>query len=178
MALITRVSRLFRADLHALLDRIEEPESLLRQAVREMEEALARDEQRQRLLEHGLSDVAGREKALGQMLARAELDLNTCLEAGEDELARALIRRKLQAARQQSHLVREREGLESSLAILVARLHEQRSQLENMRQKAALLRKDYAGQCRENGGSWPDLSVRDEDVEVAFLQEKRRREHS
>ena len=43
MALITRVSRLFQADLHAVLDRIEEPEVLLKQAVREMEEELARD---------------------------------------------------------------------------------------------------------------------------------------
>ena len=38
MALITRFSRLFRADLHAVLDRIEEPDVILRQAVREMEE--------------------------------------------------------------------------------------------------------------------------------------------
>ena len=46
MALITRVSRLFQADFHAVLDRIEDPEALLRQAVREMEEELAHDEQR------------------------------------------------------------------------------------------------------------------------------------
>lgn len=36
MALINRATRLFRADLHAVLDRIEEPDILLRQAVREM----------------------------------------------------------------------------------------------------------------------------------------------
>ena len=34
MPLINRVSRLFRADLHAVLDRIEEPDVLLRQAAR------------------------------------------------------------------------------------------------------------------------------------------------
>ena len=44
MALITRVARLFRADLHAVLDRIEEPDVLLKQAVREMEEELASEE--------------------------------------------------------------------------------------------------------------------------------------
>ena len=43
MALISRVSRLLRADLHAVLDHLEEPDVLLRQAVREMEEALAGD---------------------------------------------------------------------------------------------------------------------------------------
>ena len=50
MVLISRISRLFRADLHAVLDRIEEPEALLRQAIREMEELLAQDEQRSRLV--------------------------------------------------------------------------------------------------------------------------------
>ena len=58
MALITRVGRLFRADLHAVLDRVEEPEVLLRQAIREMEEELAEDRQRLRLERHGFSEFA------------------------------------------------------------------------------------------------------------------------
>ena len=33
MALITRVTRLFRSDLHAVLDNIEEPKILLKQAI-------------------------------------------------------------------------------------------------------------------------------------------------
>ena len=37
MALITRISRLFTADFHAVLDRIEEPDVLLKHAIREME---------------------------------------------------------------------------------------------------------------------------------------------
>ena len=41
MALINRVSRLFRADFHAVLDQIEEPELLLKQAIRDMEDELA-----------------------------------------------------------------------------------------------------------------------------------------
>ena len=46
MTLINRVSRLFRADLHAVLDRVEEPDLLLHQAVREMEDDLAADRRR------------------------------------------------------------------------------------------------------------------------------------
>ena len=41
MALIHRVSRLFRADFNAVLDHIEEPELLLRQSIRDMEDELA-----------------------------------------------------------------------------------------------------------------------------------------
>ena len=40
MALINRVTQLFKADFHAVLDRIEEPEQLLRQSIRDMEDVL------------------------------------------------------------------------------------------------------------------------------------------
>ncbi len=52
MALITRMTRLFTADLHAVLDRLEEPDVLLKQALREMEDDVALREQRVRYLEH------------------------------------------------------------------------------------------------------------------------------
>ena len=45
MALVNRISRLFRADFHAVLDQIEEPDLLLRQAIREMQDDMAQDEQ-------------------------------------------------------------------------------------------------------------------------------------
>ncbi|RLA35148.1 MAG: hypothetical protein DRR11_01080, partial [Gammaproteobacteria bacterium] len=45
MALINRISRLFKADFHAVLDQIEEPEQLLKQAIRDMEDELATTEQ-------------------------------------------------------------------------------------------------------------------------------------
>ena len=41
MTLINRLSRLFKADVHAMLDRIEEPPLLLQQALRDMAQALA-----------------------------------------------------------------------------------------------------------------------------------------
>ena len=99
MALITRVSRLFQADFHAVLDRIEEPEVLLRQAVREMEEELARDEQRSKMLTHEQRQLVTRETGLKQSLHDIDEELDTCFAAGNDELARACIRRKLEAQR-------------------------------------------------------------------------------
>jgi phage shock protein A len=44
MALITRIARLFKADMHSLLDSIEEPQSVLKQAIREMSEAIEQGE--------------------------------------------------------------------------------------------------------------------------------------
>ena len=66
MALVTRLSRLFRADLNAVLDRLEEPEMLLRQAVREMEEEVDREELQARSIALELQQVARRRADQGQ----------------------------------------------------------------------------------------------------------------
>jgi len=175
MALITRVSRLFQADLHAVLDRIEEPDVLLRQAVREMEEELVCDEQRIKILNHEHGQLVSRHRDITQSLEGIEAELDVCFESGKDDLARALIRRKLEAQRFSRFLTRKHETLESTLAGLRSRVDENRTRLDSMRQKAELLAEDNAPACHEEPWAMPDTSVRDEDVEVAFLQERQKR---
>lgn len=176
MALITRVSRLFQADFHAVLDRIEEPEVLLRQAVREMEEELARDEQRSKVLTHEQRQLVTRETELEQALQDIEDELDTCFAAGNDDLARACIRRRLETQRLGKSLARKRGAISETLNELNTRLRENQARLESMRQKAELL----AGENTRKADAWssPDVSVRDEDVEVAFLREKQHRSRS
>ena len=176
MTLITRVSRLFQADFHAVLDRIEEPDVLLRQAVREMEEELARDEQRSKLLQHEQRQLMTRANELSQSLQDIERELDTCFEAGNEDLARACIRRRLETQRFDKHLARRRETLKETLDDLNTRIRENQARLESMRQKAELL----AVECRHLADDWniPEVTVRAEDVEVAFLHEKQHRSRS
>jgi hypothetical protein len=47
-----------------------------------------------------------------------------------------------------------------------------------MRQKAELLAEETASDSLEDDWSSPDIAVRDEDVEVAFLREKQQRSRS
>ena len=65
MALITRLSRLFEADFHAVLDRIEEPELQLKQAVREMQFAVDQGRQRIKLLQHEAGQLQARAAETG-----------------------------------------------------------------------------------------------------------------
>ncbi len=175
MALITRVSRLFRADLHAVLDRVEEPDVLLRQAVREMEEELARDEQRIKLLTHEHEQLVKRHRDIQQTLDEVEAELGVCFDSGKHDLARVLIRRKLEAQRFIQFLTRRHETLETTLDGLRQRVSENRTRLEGMRQKAELLAADDASAQYEESWPAPDTSVRDADVEVAFLRERQKR---
>ena len=183
MALINRISRLFRADFHAVLDRIEEPEALLKQSVREMTEAIANDERRLALLEHELNQQEYQNTELDQTLDRIKQELDVCFAAEQEDLARSLIRRRLET----QSLLAASQGKQRSTTTRANELkqcvEENRSRLESMEQKLDL----FASDDRTNGYSQAgesgivvcamntSASVKDEDVEVAFLAEKQQR---
>lgn len=175
MVLISRISRLFRADLHAVLDRIEEPDLLLRQAIREMEELLAEDEQRSRLLQQEQRQLTSRQNKLEQELQRIEEELEVCFKSDEEDLARKLIRRRLETQQFCEHLSEKRKTLEDSIVELSSQLEENRDRLDSMRQKAELLITEEQKHYPEDNWHMPDYRVADEDVEVAFLREKQQR---
>ncbi|MBI1422935.1 MAG: hypothetical protein GC149_05655 [Gammaproteobacteria bacterium] len=178
MALITRFSRLFRADLHAVLDRIEEPDVILRQAVREMEEEILADEQRHKLLAHELKQLASRHDDVKQTLARTQEELGICLDAGNDDLARNLLRRKLEAERLLQYLVRQQQEMTHAISELTTRLQTNRTRLTGMQQKLELLVRDSHGDHSDLSVAMPDIAVSDADVEVALLREKQNRRTS
>jgi phage shock protein A len=175
MALITRVSRLFQADLHAVLDRIEEPDVLLRQAVREMEDEVANDEQRLKLLRHEQQQFITRQADMEHTLQKTDEELDLCFEAGMEDLARPLVKRKLEVLQVMQSLAQSKQQADQDLVTLQTRLEENRAQLESMRQKMELLAVDDRPELVSAGWLDPQICIRDEEVEVAFLREKQQR---
>lgn len=178
MPLITRISRLFQADVHAVLDRIEEPGALLRQAVRDMETALAADERQLGELTRSQDALAARERDLSKTVEQLPDQLDACFVAGQEDLARSLIRRRLECERLAALLDRRRAALAERQKIVRARLEQNRARLEGMRQKAELLSDVDEDSTRDSAWSVEaetGPTVSDADVEVAFLREKQRR---
>ena len=155
MALINRVSRLFKADFNAVLDHIEEPETLLRQAIRDMEDELASCEQRIAQCTH---EQEGRDRLDG---------------VGVDRLREEPVVQRLDAELQANHRYLDRQR---------ALLDENRATLEGLRQKAELIVKrspsDRDGGPGDVARLARDLRVDDEEVEIAFLREKAARSRS
>jgi len=178
MALITRFSRLFRADLHAVLDRIEEPDVILRQAVREMEEEIAADEQRHRFLQHETKQLTVRQDDLHQSISKLQNELGICLDADNDDLARGLLRRKLEAEHLLQRIVRQQQELSVKLSELSTRLQQNRTRLSAMQQKLELLVSEERGYAQDESVDMSAFSVADEEVEVALLREKQQRRQS
>lgn len=179
MALINRMSRLLAADVHAVLDRIEEPEAVLRQALREMEEEVERAEQHASRLEQEIEHMARRREKLGPALTELDAEIGLCFESGNEALARKLVRRKLQAERFEQHLADRLETARRALAARRATLLEQRERLDVVRQQAEL-----ATEASDPAAPFPaewnesDFGVGEDEVEVAFLRERRRRQPS
>lgn len=172
MALITRVARLFRADMHAVLDQIEEPQQLLAQAIREMEEALQQEQQQLKLLEHEQGELRRQLQGLAQGLAKSEEELDLCFKSNKEELARGIIRRRLETERHGALLTQRGEALTAQTRQLTSRIEQHRDELQAMRQKAEFLGSEGMVSASAPAAS---VSVRDDEVEVAFLRERERR---
>jgi phage shock protein A len=175
MALITRISRLFQADFHAVLDRIEEPDIQLKQAIREMQIDLQQSEQRLALLQHESESFSNMMNDANTKLGSFDEELDICFAAKKEDLARDLIKRKLETTHQLQSSEKQNAALQSSIQNLELSIEENREQLENMTQKLDLLVTDMDSGSAHGHFSNTSASVRSEEIEIAFLREKQKR---
>jgi len=184
MALINRISRLFKADFHGVLDKIEEPEQLLRQAIRDMEDDLANSEQRVALCTHHQDALSVRKGELKSTVAEIDAQLDLCFESGEDELAKSQIKKKLEAEKLLKRLSAKHASTRKTLEEQRTTLDENRATLESLRQKAELFAQRTPGESGQNSElgdlAWTarDLTVDDNEIEIAYLCEKNARKAS
>ena len=176
MALINRMSRLFTADVHAVLDRIEEPDVLLKHAIREMEEELARSEQRVKQLEHERDRARGPAPQGRRPRSRSSASSSTsAFDNGNEELARKIVKRKLETERLDKHVAERRARVASARRAPRDGGRAARAP----RRDAAESRAPRGGAERAatNGARRSSPSATDE-VEVAFLREQQKRKPS
>lgn len=176
MALITRLSRLFCADFHAVLDCIEEPDIQLKQAVREMEFELHQEEQRLALIRHEIARLNQQAQQLGDKIISFSEELDICFTANKEELARDLIKRKLETNARLEIANNHCADMKTTSQVLTKRIEEYRDQLEVTKQKLEMLiNNNPLGEINDNTNT-ANVGVRKEDIEIAFLREKQMRE--
>lgn len=181
MALINRFSRLFRADFNAVLDHIEEPEQLLKQAIRDMEDELASVEQRVTLCAHDQETLGVRRNEIQTSIDDYNDELDLCFDSDKDDLAKALIRKKLEAERVLKQLVSKFGANERCLEEQRKLLDENRSTLDSLKQKAELIsHRPSASSSDFDDIGWMSREFRigDEEIEIAYLREKAARSGS
>ena len=148
--LFKRISDVIAANLNDLVDRVEDPERMIKQLIREMEENIASARE-------GVIDAVASEKQLAKELEHQRRQAEDwqqrarrAMEAGNETLAReALLRRKehdgivanLEASWQSAR--RSSERLKTQLRALEAKLEEARLK------KGSLVARQRAAQARE-----------------------------
>jgi len=178
MALINRISRLFKADFHAVLDQIEEPEQLLKQAVRDMEDELASTEQRIAVCAHDQDALSVRKTELESAIADIGAQLDLCFESDKDDLARSLIKKRLEVERLSKRLNSKHAANAAWLDEQRTRFDENQATLEGLRQKAELFSKRTLAHA-EGSSEFDDIAwmaremiVGDDEIEIEYLREK------
>jgi phage shock protein A len=169
MAIIDRVGRLFRADVHAVLDRLEEPEVLLRQSIREMEEALAAAAARLATTERELASAQRRGAELRAAIEKTAAELDLAFDAGNEALQRTLLKRRLEHEKLAAQIAQRADALAQNATSQREKLAAQQRDLEALRQKAELFETAAPGEAPR------EAVVTDADVELALLRERRAR---
>ena len=177
MSIFSRMFRLCKADLHGVMDQLEDRGLLLKQCLREMEESLKHKEVR-------LDQIARAAEQIRRALARhdeeslkLEQDLELAVGKEKDEIARMLIRKRrtLQSACRQ--LQRQLESLVEEQGQVAGILEKQRLQYDQLKAKAAA----FCRQAEESrfedpletvDGAFAWLTPTEEEIELELLQRK------
>lgn len=181
MALFTRIARLFRADVHYLLDCVEDPEAMLKQAIREMEAEVARDEKSLTEIGSRMQRITAERKEHEGSLGKLEESVGASFEAGEEKLAKTFIRRRLEAVRRIAAIEEELSQLAADEKRIAEKLSERREKIVQISAKAKLFEQARVDQRRRKEdllrftSRAPSAAISEEEVELVFLKEKKAR---
>jgi len=178
MTLITRITRLVKADLHGILDGLEEPEEVIKQAIRDMEEDIATQEYHLEELRAVLQRREREAQETTTAMQEIESQIDICFAAENEPLAKNLIRKRLEMARRAKGIARAQEETRAQSDGLATRIATHKAQLASVVQRLKVYEETRpshpwaSSPCAPlQGGS----VITDDEVEVAFLEEKRRR---
>jgi phage shock protein A len=177
MGILSRAVRLCKADLHGVMDQMEDKDLLLRQHLREMQAAMAgrqaRIDQLQETLRAGQRDRAIHEKQLRAL----EDDLDAAVARDRDDIARMLIRKMLPLRKGLESMARRLNEVAERLAEEQDRLGVQRLAYDDTRHRVAAARQRF--RCSEGQTDLASLEAglhqagaSEEEIEWELLQRK------
>ena len=174
MAIINRLARLFKADLHAVLDHIEEPELQLKQSIREMQEELDKTEAQLKHVKRDIEVLQEREKSAHEVVKQTSEEIEVCLANDNDDLARGLLRRRLETQEILRLTKQQKKQSTEAFEALQEQKREQSSLLQSMQQKSELVLDRTTASSADSNIKTMRPVVQDADIEVALLKEKER----
>jgi phage shock protein A len=177
MGILSRVVRLCKADLHGVMDQLEDKDLLLKQHLREMQAAMAGRQVRIDQLEEALRN-GQRDRAMQtQQLQAIEEDLGLVVARGKDDIARMLIRKLIPMRERVVCMIHRLEEMTGQVDEERDRLDVQRLAYDDTRQRVAAVRErarnaEAMADMGPIGMRSPRLAPSEEEIEWELLQRK------
>ncbi len=137
MGIMTRFIRLCKADIHGVMDQMEDKGLLLKQNLRDMQEELDRKDARLAGMLASREELERERERRSREYEALEQDLALAIDREKDDIARTLIRKMRTLALHRDELGRHAQTLNRDVAQLQAVLDEQRLLYEQLRMKAS-----------------------------------------
>ncbi|EIJ43522.1 phage shock protein A (IM30), suppresses sigma54-dependent transcription [Beggiatoa alba B18LD] len=168
-SIFRRVNDILNANVNDLLDKIEDPERMIKQLIREMEEQIAQ-------AKDGVIHAIASEKQLSRELAEQKTNAaewqgkaETALQLGKEDLARSALQRKLEIDNVIRNLEPAWQTAKNTSERLKTQLHQLESKLEETKRKqGALVARQRAAQARQQMGKTLDRFQQGLDTQSRF----------
>ena len=136
MGIMTRFMRLCKADIHGVMDQLEDKDLLLKQYLRDMEEELRRKEAKLRKMVISRDKAQQDHEKYSEECKKLDQDIEAAIRKDKDEIARLLIKKLKPLASHCDGLGRHIQTLDREIRQFNERIEEQRLQREQMQLRA------------------------------------------
>lgn len=173
MTILTRIARLFKADIHGILDSLEEPEIILKQAVRDMQDEIDKATANIDALTRQQDGLQEKYQTLTESIHELQQQLHFCLAENNDTLAKSVLRKKLHAELSLNEVARQTKCVSDERRLKIKETDERKEKLQAIRDKLTLFtdQSEPGNSSTVCGSSAP---ISQDDVDLALLYEKQR----
>lgn len=171
MSISSRIATLLKADIHALLDSVEDPQAMLKQAIRQMEDEVTTEEQEINRREEEKKRLMLIVSELARTLHEIEPKLDLCFDANDERLAKSLLKKRMETEIRKKAIEKQLVATEAEIEKLIFALRYKKDRLQGILDKAAL----YCAAACEGPEEQVLEYVSDEALEIVYLEEKKKR---
>ena len=177
MGIASRIVNIFKADIHGVMDQFEDQGLLLKQYLRDMEQALNRKEADIARKIAQQNQIQKEHDKYHQQYLSLDSDLTVAVQKGKDNIARMLIRKAKPLVSLRDELGAQLVSLDEELAQIKAHLAQQRLQYEQLKIRSAeyLHRSEMLGREKDMQSIIANkigAELSEEEVELELLKRK------
>jgi phage shock protein A len=177
MSISRRIIRLVKSDINEILDCLEDPQAILSQAIRDMEEEMCRTTALLRSCESEEDKISSFISRLEETYQDTLNSIEAAFAANNDVLAKSFVRKRLEIEKRRKYLMETLAGIRKEQSDYRARLKDQSEKVASIKEKQELFA-NYEKQSSTAAPFEEKWSISEEQVELAMLEERRKRSAS